>query len=142
MVGRYRDSLIMQLPKTSCTSKSPCLLNLPPTIWSGLPLSLISPCPPHMEDWFQILPGSTWRDCEPTTSEPDGRLEKWPWERGICGENPILAINFCVRRSVQHMLDACGLPREYGNAPQTSLALRYLFEKLCIAAQTRNKWLP
>lgn len=65
LVGRCRDLLILQPPKTGLLCKSPCLLNLLP-INLEWPASFFSPSlPSSMAASFRFHPGSS-QVCEPT----------------------------------------------------------------------------
>lgn len=64
------EILILQLPKTSLMYKFPCLLNCHIPIWSGMPLSSVSLCPPYKRTRFRFHPGSSW-GLEPTLVQWD-----------------------------------------------------------------------
>lgn len=64
------------LPKTSLLCKFPCWLNLPPPIWSGLPLSSGSPCPLCPGASFRFHLGNA-RGWDSTSGELARRLKRW-----------------------------------------------------------------
>lgn len=80
----------------------PSFLSFPPTVLEWLPLSLVSPCFSSVGFGLQT---NNWPGSQET------KKKKGPWERGLCGGNPKVAIDLRVGRSGQ-MLDACGLPGE------------------------------
>lgn len=83
-MGGCRNLLILWLPRTSLVFKFLCLLNLPPMNLERLPLSLISPCPPHMGAGFKFCLGSS-QGCEATAIWLErkvftGRNKQLEWE--------------------------------------------------------------
>lgn len=55
-MGWWTGPLVLRLPNTNVICEFPCLLHLPPTLWSGY-LSVCLSLPSMYGCWFQITPG-------------------------------------------------------------------------------------
>lgn len=65
--GQVQRSTCLLAPKTNVIGKPPCLSNCHLCIWSDLPLSLVSLCPPWIGAGVRFHWGK-FQVCKPTTS--------------------------------------------------------------------------